>query len=218
MIISFANIKGGSGKTTSSALLISGLIERGYRVAALDCDPLWTLHEWCSTAGPSRLSSARAEKAADISRHLDQFKRQADFIVVDLSAATDVMNALTFALSDFVVVPMQGSAVDARGAIHTLNLLKLVEENRRMVIKSSVLLTRLNPIVLTHSAKHVNQVIAEQKIPFLDAAILERSAYRDMFMKMESLFGAEDPRIHNLEKARRDILYLTDAVQKRLAS
>ncbi|OLP54562.1 hypothetical protein BJF92_03965 [Rhizobium rhizosphaerae] len=193
------------------------MTERGYRVAVLDCDPLLTLHDWCSTAWPERLTSARADKPADISRHLEAFKRQADFIIVDLSAATDVMNALTFALSDFVVVPMQGSAVDARGAIHTLNLLKLVEDNRRMVIKSSVLLTRLNPMVLTNSAKHVSQVISKQNIPFLDAAILERSAYRDMFTKMASLFSAEDPRIHNLDKARRDILCLTDAVERRLA-
>ncbi|MDO1585326.1 ParA family protein [Rhizobium oryzicola] len=216
MIISIANIKGGSGKTTSSALLVSGLLQQGHKVATLDCDPLSPFHDWMSEVAGKTNLSARATKTADIPRHLESFRNKADYIVVDLSAASDATNALTFALSDFVLVPMQGSAVDARGALHTLQLLQLVGENRRAPISSAVVLTRLNPMVLTHSARHVGAVLSERHIPLLDAAILERSAYRDMFITMSSLFRSENRKIHNLQKARNDILCLTEAVKRRL--
>lgn len=46
IIIALANLKGGSGKTTSAAFLAHALHEQGRRVIAVDADPLAVLAKW----------------------------------------------------------------------------------------------------------------------------------------------------------------------------
>ena len=45
-IISFANPKGGAGKTTSALLLAGELAARGARVAIIDADPEKWISQW----------------------------------------------------------------------------------------------------------------------------------------------------------------------------
>lgn len=212
-IISFANVKGGSGKTTSAALLSCGLVEQGYSVAVIDCDPLSYLYDWLTESKLRRVTAARVTRPNDLNGHVSSFRQKVDYIIIDLSGTSNVMNALAFALSDLVLIPMQGSAVDVKGAAHTIQLIRLVAENRRSFINTSVVLTRVSPLVLTNAMKYVTQIINDLDVPFLEVPILERSAYRDMFSMMTSLFTSSELNINNLSKARQDIGYLTDAIR-----
>ena len=217
-VISFANVKGGSGKTTSAALLLSGLVEKGYRVGVIDCDPLYPLSDWCSKVRGSKVRSFKVDKTADLHEVIDMLRAEADFVIIDLSGASDVMNALSFAFSDLVLVPMQGSAIDARGAAHTVNLLKIVADNRRAPIETAMLLTRINPVVVTHAVRYAMEVVASLGVSFLKVPVFERSAYRDMFSLMATLFDGNTAAISNLDKALRDIRTLTDAVVGRVSA
>jgi chromosome partitioning protein len=190
-------------------------MEQGFRVAVIDCDPLNQLYGWWMKAVHHDGLAARAARTHDISRHINTFKDQVDYIIIDLSGASDVMNALAFALSDLVLVPMQGSAVDARGAAHTIELINLVAQNRRSMINTSVVLTRVSPLVVTNSVRYATRIISALGVAFLEVPILERSAFRDMFSHMTNLFNASEATISNIAKARRDIAVLTDAVTTR---
>lgn len=211
-VISFANAKGGSGKTTSAALLTSGLCARGYRVALMDCDPLYPLYDWSAGALPRKAVAVRVQDANQLANQIKALKPQTDYLVVDLSGATSVMNALAFALSDLVLVPMQGSMMDARGALHTIELITMVAENRRTAINASLVLTRVSPMVITNAVRCATQIAGERSVPFLPIPILERSAYRDMFSHGLNLADSARHGVSNLAKARLDIERLTDAV------
>lgn len=50
-IVSFANPKGGAGKTTSALLLASELAARGARVAIIDADPEKWISQWGGLPG-----------------------------------------------------------------------------------------------------------------------------------------------------------------------
>ena len=201
-VISFANAKGGSGKTTSAALLCSGLCARGFRVAVLDCDPLYPLYDWASGALPLNATAQRIQDANRLAAGIKNLKSQVDYAVIDLSGATNVMNALSFALSDLVLVPMQGSMMDARGALHTIELVTSVAENRRAPINTSLVLTRLSPMVVTNAVRYATEIVAERSVPFLPIPVLERSAYRDMFSHMTNLVDANHRTVSHLAKAR----------------
>lgn len=217
-IISFGNAKGGSGKTTSAALLCCGLAARGYRVTLLDCDPLFPLYDWAVGAVSGHATAFRVQDANRLASQIKAMKSQVDYVIVDLSGATNIMNALSFALSDLVLVPMQGSAMDARGALHTIELIKSVADNRRSDINTSLVLTRVSPMVVTNAVRYATQIVAKRSVPFLPIPVLERSAFRDMFSHMTNLIEVEDGAISNLSKARRDIGHLTDAIASCMAN
>lgn len=50
MILTVANLKGGTSKTTSAAYLAHALAERGHRVLMIDADPQGTLGRWAELA------------------------------------------------------------------------------------------------------------------------------------------------------------------------
>jgi chromosome partitioning protein len=209
-IISFANAKGGSGKTTSAALLGLGLIGRGARVALLDCDPLFPLYHWGNGAVSDHAVIARTADHAKLISEINRFKSRCDYCIVDLSGASAHMRALGFALSDLVFVPMQGSAMDARGASETIGLIKIVAENRRASINTSVLLTRISPHVVTNAVKHAINIVHSLDVPLFPTPIIERSAYRDMFTSSTDLLRTDQQGISNLAKARRDTVQFAD--------
>lgn len=211
-IISIANAKGGSGKTTSAALLCSGLRYKGFRVGLIDCDPLVPLYDWGRTAVSRGVLSVRACEPNKIAEQIKVLEPVTDYIIIDLSGASNLMNALSFALSDLVLVPMQGSMMDARGAAQTIELVHIVGSNRRSPIKTSVVLTRISPLVVTNAVKFASKIVTDLKVPFLPVPVLERSAYRDMFSLMTDLLQSEEPSISNLPKACRDIGHFTEAV------
>lgn len=210
--ISFANSKGGSGKTTSAALLGTGLIAQGASVALLDCDPLFPLYHWGQGAVSDHAFVTRTTECGKLLAEINRLKRQFDYCVVDLSGASAQMKALAFALSDLVLVPMQGSAMDARGAVDTIDLINIVAEKGQTKVQTCVLLTRINPLVVTNAVKHAVRVVNTLEVPLFRTPIIERSAYRDMFTSAEDLLRTEHQDISNLAKARQDVVTFADAV------
>jgi len=56
-IITFANTKGGAGKTTAVLILATELARRGNRVTVLDADPRGWISRWHSISGAGALLS-----------------------------------------------------------------------------------------------------------------------------------------------------------------
>ncbi|HJU15526.1 MAG TPA: ParA family protein [Stellaceae bacterium] len=112
-IITFAQVKGGSGKTTAAMCTVAELVARGSSVAALDLDSNRPLGEFfrrvpelqhvevAVPTGERRVSALVRELAA---RH--------DNVVIDLMGAATNDTQVAMALADLVIVPSQMSGID----------------------------------------------------------------------------------------------------------
>jgi len=143
-IITFANQKGGSGKTTLSANLAVLWANSEYKVAVIDADAQKSLTYWLE----ARKKYYREEPIGidhypfdvrNLNEDLKQIKRKYDFIIIDSppSITFDTIQIIKF--SDFIYVPVQPSPIDLMATIPFLNIAK---QERK---KTTVILNRVMP-------------------------------------------------------------------------
>jgi chromosome partitioning protein len=113
-VITLAQQKGGSGKTTLAVNLAVGFARSGHRVAVIDIDPQGSLGRWFmarEAAGAPGLEFATAS-AWGVEYEARKLARQHDLVFVDTppKADSDLRPALRAA--DLVVVPVAASALD----------------------------------------------------------------------------------------------------------
>lgn len=111
-IITFAQQKGGSGKTTALAHLAVAFTKSGRSVALIDLDPQGSLTRWARLRSDpnilvvvSKDYRAGADMKAAAKTH--------DFVLVDCPGASTSLLDAALRESDLVVAPCQPSAVDA---------------------------------------------------------------------------------------------------------
>lgn len=212
-VISFANVKGGAGKTTTALLLGMELVRQGYSVAVLDADPQGWIATWFELTAPNaRFTVTKGVTTSNLPSHLRRLHGTVDHVLVDLSGAGDVLVALAAGLSDLVLVPVQGCALDGRGAARVLELIKYVEGNARTRIHHSVVLNRVSAVVTTNAIRNVMTMLAGRGVPMLQTAIIERSAYRDLFDHGGMLHELDDGKVSNLGRARANAECFADEV------
>jgi chromosome partitioning protein len=181
-VITFANTKGGAGKTTAALLLTTELLHRNYRVCVIDADPQRWFSKWYEGAAlMPRLSIETYVSAPTIQKIVHERRSQWDFVIVDLPGIQSPLLASAVGLSDHVIVPIQGSSMDAQGGAQVLDLLRYLDRKAGIRIPHSVVLSRVNPAITTRSMQAVKRLLSEQEIHVLDTPIAERAAFREMF-------------------------------------
>ncbi|GIT89716.1 cobyrinic acid a,c-diamide synthase [Jannaschia pagri] len=116
-ILTFAQQKGGSGKTTLCAHLAVELASRGYGVALLDSDPQGSLGRWFMTrfereAGLKGDITFSTASAWGVSYEASKYKDSHDFVLIDTPPKIDSDLKPALKASDLIVVPVTASQVD----------------------------------------------------------------------------------------------------------
>lgn len=204
-VITFANTKGGAGKTTAVLLLATELAQLGYRVTVLDADPQRWITRWhqLSTA-ISRINVISYVTQASIERHIADNRYTTDYFIVDLPGAQSPLLAKAIGLSDHVLIPIQGCAMDAQGGANVLELLRFLDDKAGIKVPHSVVLTRVNSMVTTRALLAVKMLLLERGVEVLATPIIERAAFRDIFDLGGTLYSLEESRVSNLDKARQN--------------
>ncbi|WP_160009668.1 ParA family protein [Rhizobium sp. 18055] len=216
-VITFANTKGGAGKTTAVLLLATELARKGYRITILDADPQHWISRWHEVSGQvANISVIDFVTSASLPHHISDNKHNTDYFIIDLPGARNPMLATAIGLSDHVLIPIQGCAMDARGGAQVLELLQYLDEKAGIKIGHSVVLTRVNSMVTTRALSLVKSLLSERQVPVLDTAIIERSAFRDIFDCGGTLHTLDPARASNLEKARENALCFAEEIMRKL--
>ena len=201
-VIAFANPKGGAGKTTSALLLGTELGQRGASVAIIDADPERWISQWGALDGrPTNIAIHNDVTEETIVDRIEEASQAAKFVLVDLEGTASLTVASAIGMADLVVIPVQGSSMDARGAAKTIRLIRNQERMTRRPIPHAVLLTRTSAAVTSRSLRHVMEEMEAAGIDVFATTIVERAAFRDLFDYGGTLEGLDPARVSNLPKA-----------------
>lgn len=218
-VITFANTKGGAGKTTAVAIVACELARMGFSVTLLDADPqLWISkwHERLGSRAPQKLSIVSYVNVSNIGEHVKAARGKTDFVLVDLPGSRSSLLAQALGYSQYVLIPVQGSAMDAEGAANVIELLQYLEDRGNIRIPYSVVLTRVNPMVTTRALQGVKELLADRRVHVLPTPIIERAAYRDVFGAGETLYTIDPACVSNLDKAHKNAQALGMDVLRRI--
>lgn len=134
-VITIAQQKGGSGKTTLAVNLGVALTRAGHRVALLDTDPQGSLGRWFLTRR-DRLGDAGMElstaSAWGVSYECEKLRKTNDFVIVDTPPKVDADLRPALREADLVLIPVASSHVDLWATDGVLDL--VARENRRALV------------------------------------------------------------------------------------
>jgi len=115
-VITVAQQKGGSGKTTLAATLAVGFRRLGARVALLDTDPQGSLGRWFmarrARLGDDPALEMSTASAWGVGYECDKLRRLSDIVIVDTPPKVDSDLRPALRAADLVIVPVAASHLD----------------------------------------------------------------------------------------------------------
>lgn len=182
MIITFASSKGGVGKSTTCACIAAELALQGSRTLLIDLDQNRTLDRWARKAPIIGLTVAAIEPAR-FSGYFREQEASGEFehICIDLPGTREVTLFKALARSDLVVIPAQASEPDLREALVVVSDIRDVRETTGRAIPYRLLLTKVFPL-RSRVTDYAYQQLEHHGLPLFRTALVERSAYKEMFL------------------------------------
>jgi chromosome partitioning protein len=223
-VIAVSNPKGGAGKSTATLLLATYLAQRGASVCVLDADPNQPIMDWKSRGeSKTKLTVVGDVRESNLMEVLDG--QTAQFVFIDLEGTASVLVSRSIALADFVIVPVQASAVDVRQATKAIRAVRDEERvaqrsnpNRRIPYKVLMTRTPAPGAPVSNVQQQLEAEIANAGIPRFRTSLAERLAYKAIFVERLTLSEMEGLRVGNLESAYENVHQLAEELIETLQS
>jgi chromosome partitioning protein len=200
--ISFIQPKGGAGKSTS-ALILAAELAKGAKVIVIDADPNAPIAKWSMRGGGvPNLEIVQADKEDSIFDLVDEAQKKAAFVIVDTEGVADLQAAYTISVSDFVIIPSQGSALDQDNAARAIKLIQDQERQTRRRIPHAVLFTRVNAAIRSRGMAAAENQLMEHGIAVLGTRIIEREAFKAIFSFNTTIDNLNPTQVSGMEKAQ----------------
>ncbi len=210
-VIAVSNPKGGAGKSTTTLLLATYLAQQGATVSILDADPNQPIMDWKENGNSTTsVQVIGGIRESTLMETLDRQNQQ--FIFIDLEGTASVLVSRSIALADFVVIPVQASAIDVRQASKAI---KAVRDEERVAQRSNpdrqipyrVLMTRTPApgAPVSSVQRQLESEIEAAKIPRFRTSLAERLAFKALFVERLSLSELSHLRVGNLEAAYQNV-------------
>ena len=202
-VITLSSPKGGSGKTTAATLIATELAEHGATVTVIDADPNRNVLDWSRLPDkPHNLTVISDVTEETITERIDEASEVSSFVIVDLEGTASLMTSYTIAMSDFVIIPVQGSQLDAKQAARQIKLIKQQERLVGRAIPFAVLFTRTNPALNPKTQRHIEANFKEHAVPMFQTQLYDREAFRAVFSFGGSIRSLKGKGVSNLETAQ----------------
>ena len=200
--IVFASSKGGAGKSTSAVVLATELAGQGATVAIIDADPNKPVSRWSNRPGRPASLTVVADVTEDaILDRIDQASRQAAFVIVDLEGTASLMVGYAISRADLVIIPTQGSLLDATEAVKAIRLVRNMEKTAGKTIPTVILFTRTSAAIRPRSLQAIEAELAQSGVRVLETQMHERDAFKGLFAFGGSLADLDRSQVGNVAAA-----------------
>jgi len=214
--IAFVSPKGGVGKTTS-AFLFAMAIAKIYDVTVIDADPNHPIQTWAQDGNtPQRLTIVSDADEDTIIERIEDAAETTPFVVVDLEGTASKTVIYAISQADFVVIPTQGSQLDANEASRAIRVVLQSEKMTGKTKPYAVLLTRTSPSVRARGLAHIQSALVDAGIPVFNTELNERDAFKAVFAFRQTLDGLNPAEVPNLDKAKLNVLAFAQELFERL--
>lgn len=219
-IISFANSKGGAGKSTLCLLIASELAHAGSKVLIIDADEQQSCSQWaarCRHAGtlPDNLTIEPANSPEALVAALKN--NTADIAIVDVQGSMNKMLIAAIVASDITIVPAKANVMEMT---ETVKLFEWAQNSlKRAPLR--LVLTRVEGIdVNTIAFRDAVQMIRQHNLPALKTFIRSRKVYEQFSNNAGSLatIGRDPSKKDQVEKARANIVSLIDDISAHVST
>src|SRR5271156_2941459 len=201
-VIVFASPKGGAGKSTSAVVLATELALKGASVTVIDADPNRPVSQWARRPGcPENMTVLADISEATIIETIEEAAQHTTFVVVDLEGTASMTVAYAISRADLVIVPTQGSQLDAFEAAKAVKLIRQQEKAFGRTIPYALLFTRTNAAIRPRTLQHIRDEFKHHNVPSLRTQMHEREAFRAIFSFGGTIESLEASQVSNRDAA-----------------
>ena len=215
-VISFANPKGGSGKSTLVLVLALELSRQGASLAVVDADPNAVIADWDARRVKDGLqvpfSVVSRPKEGEMVATIGQLTQTHDWVLVDLEGTASRLLSRALARSHLVLIPLNPSPIDARLAAAAVQLVLEESEALERSIPYRLVYSCYPAAVATRSFKRIDSEIRAEQLPLLDEGLVQRAAFRDIFDFAATLDELTEDKTSGLDQARANAFLVAQAV------
>lgn len=202
-VITTANSKGGSGKTTSVLLLSEQLAISGAKVAILDLDPNQNIVIWANQRGeqgkmtPFTVHPRPAE--GQVVSTIEQLEDTCRYLLIDTEGTADQLLAQVLVRTDLCIIPFEPTPMEARQAARTAALVNKASRSLSRTIRFTLLFNRTNAAFQTSEERDIRS--ETNTVPTLPVSLMRRAAYTRIFRDSTLLSELSGAKVSNLNAA-----------------
>src|SRR3954466_14222963 len=112
---------------------------------------------------------------------IEEAAARVPFVIVDLEGTASMTVAYAISRADLVVIPSQGSQLDAAEAARAVRLIRQQEKAFARRIPHAVLFTRTSAAIRPRTLQHIRGEFETHGVPALQTQMHEREAFRAIF-------------------------------------
>ena len=182
-VVTFANVKGGSGKSTLCINMAAILVRTGYSVAIIDADQQKCSQDWITGTKDKLLSRVEIIEPVELKAAEDV---EVDFLLIDTQGSLTKEMAQFLFQSSLIITPCRASRDDIVGQGWIEVFLKQSNQN----IKKEPILTVLNGVNKRSAIlAHVIEQLKEDGVQVAETCISQRVCFAETNVNKISVIG-----------------------------